>query len=173
MKFSFFKIRNDFYEVHLENVREKNSDEYRSSFPILQSINYIEDKIILSAIMIQSICLVFLLRIFITADCSTNISFIYSAVYVPVNASNVSLYYGTCSECICYAFFSNIQFTYEALNCYDNNRTCSLFPSFSSQSNIRIDTNSKIAFIRQSSSTAGNSLTSFLSPSHLSNGKNR
>jgi len=79
-------------------------------------------------------------------DSTTLISSINNAAYVSVNSTNVLSYNGSCDECICYAFFSNILFNSEALNCYKNNKTCLLFTNYISKSLIQIDLNSILLF---------------------------
>ncbi|CAF1106724.1 unnamed protein product [Adineta steineri] len=103
--------------------------------------------------MLRSIYLPLILLILITSGSTTLIGCINSAAYAPANFSNVLIYNGTCSQCICAAFFSNTPATYQALNCYENNQTCSLFPSFLSQSNVHINTNSKLYFMPQKTTT--------------------
>ena len=89
----------------------------------------------------------FLCQILITVDGSIQLGQIRSAAYIPNNLTNVTLYNGTCSQCICYAFISNRSSIYQALNCFTNNNTCQLFRDVLSRSFIRIDTNTTL-FLR-------------------------
>lgn len=100
--------------------------------------------------MLQQPYLLFFLSIIVTTDCKITIGQINSAAYIPTNSPTVLLINGICSECICFAFMLNNSSTYEALNCYVNNNTCLLFSSFPAVSNIRIDTNSILVFLRLS-----------------------
>ena len=96
--------------------------------------------------MIRGIAVLFLFQILVIGHCSMRIGQIRSAAYVSDNFTDVDLYYGSCSECICYAFVSNEQSIYQALNCYANNATCFLFKNFLPRSSIRSDPNSKLVF---------------------------
>ncbi|CAF0774080.1 unnamed protein product [Adineta ricciae] len=94
--------------------------------------------------MIRLVYLSFLLHAWLNTCYTTYINYIESAEYVPANLSNVLLYTGSCSDCICQAFFSDNSSKYEVINCYTINHTCLLFPQFVSTSIIRINTNSKL-----------------------------
>jgi hypothetical protein len=105
--------------------------------------------------MKQSVCLLLLLKLIITIDCTTRIGSINSAAYIPTVFTNVSVYKGTYSECLCFAFLSNNSSTYAALNYYINNKTCLLFQSFLSGSYIQVDASSKLAFLKLPNKTTG------------------
>jgi hypothetical protein len=108
--------------------------------------------------MIQSVSLLFLLRIISSVDCTTRIGSINSTAYVPVNSTNVILYNITYSQCVCSAFITSIPPTYQAFNFYADNNTCSLYTSFLSWSYLLTDTHSKFAFLQLPSinTTPGN-----------------
>ncbi len=132
---------------------EKEYHEHFILFLNFKSTSHIRSSIILSTEMIQLVCLLLFLRIINTVDCTTRIGYINSSAYVPVNPANVVLYTGTYSECICFAFFSNISSPYQALNFYKDNNTCFLFTSFLSRSYIQINTYSIFTFLQISSTT--------------------
>ena len=89
--------------------------------------------------------LLFFLSFIIFVNGSMNFSRINSAAYTPSDYTNTAWYNGTCSECICFAFISNNQSIYQALNCYNNN-TCLLFEYLISKSKVRINTNSVLYY---------------------------
>ena len=118
--------------------------------------------------MAQGISLLFLINIITTIDGLTTIGKIRSAAYIPNNFTNVELYNGTCSECICYAFISNQSATHEALNCYTENKTCYLFRKFLPSSHIRNNTNSTVVFRSlPTNTTTGIVLFSILHSNHI------
>ena len=95
--------------------------------------------------MLKSICL--LVFVSTIVDGTTPIGLIDNAAYVSSSLTDaVYSYTSSCDECICYAFFSNISINYQALNCYQNNRTCLLFRNYLSKSLIRIQPTSTFLF---------------------------
>jgi hypothetical protein len=101
------------------------------------------------------------LRIIIIVDCTTPIRSIDSAIYVPMNSTNVLLYNRTYYECICLAFFSSISSPYQVLSFFKNNNTCLLSTHSLSRSDIRINTNSKIAYLPPPLNTAAGNYFSY------------
>ena len=96
--------------------------------------------------------LVFLLILIVAVTniyCATRIGYIYNATYASTNITAIVTYNNTCSECICYGFFSSVSPLYVGLNCYKNNKTCALFANYSSSSIVKSDVNSIFIFIQQ------------------------
>ena len=94
--------------------------------------------------MFKSIWL--LLLIPTTIDGITQIGVINNGAYLAVNIAKILSYTDSCAECICYGFFSNSSFNYQALNCYQNNKTCFLFSHYLSKFLVHIDLNSIFLF---------------------------
>ncbi len=101
--------------------------------------------------MIQSVFLLILIMAVGNIDCTTSLGYIYNATYASTNISAIITYQNTCSECICYGFFSSVPPLYVGLNCYKNNKTCALFANYSSASMVKIYLNSTFIFIQQPS----------------------
>jgi hypothetical protein len=120
--------------------------------------------------MIQSVFFLILIMSVINTVCTTRIGYIYNTTYASTtNTSVVITYRNTCSECICQAFFSRVPSLYVGLNCYTNNKTCTLFTNYSSPSTVTINLNSTFIFIQQpplENTTAGNETFIFCFESH-------
>ncbi|CAF1184096.1 unnamed protein product [Adineta steineri] len=98
---------------------------------------------------------------FVMIDCTTRIGYIYNATYVSNDTITVITYRNTCSECICYAFFSNVSSSYVGLNCYKSNKTCVLFANYSTPSTMNMNLNSTFIFIKKpptQNTTAGHTV---------------
>ena len=92
-------------------------------------------------------------------DCTRRIGSIYNATYTSPNVTAVITFKNSCTECICYGFFSTVPSLYVGLNCYQNNKTCALFANYSSSSIVKNNINSTFIFIQQPPSqntTTGN-----------------
>jgi hypothetical protein len=95
----------------------------------------------------------------IDVDYAIYIGYIYNATYVSNDTNVVITYKNTCSECICYGFFSSVTPLYVGLNCYKNTKTCELFADYSTSSMVMMNLNSTFIFIQQPPSqntTTGN-----------------
>ncbi|UJR20052.1 hypothetical protein I4U23_023186 [Adineta vaga] len=97
---------------------------------------------------------VVLLILIINVRYINGLGFIYNASYISSSSSSsantIITYRNTCSECICYAFFSNTPPLYVGLNCYNNNnKTCELFSNYSSASIVQSNSDSTLIFIQQ------------------------
>ncbi|CAF1048765.1 unnamed protein product [Adineta steineri] len=100
--------------------------------------------------MVRSVFMLFVVAVnFVTIDCTTRIGYIYNATYVSNDTVTVITYRNTCSECICYAFFSNVSSSYVGLNCYKSNKTCVLFANYSTPSTMNTNLNSTFIFIKK------------------------
>jgi len=110
--------------------------------------------------MIRLVFLLILTVAVIKIDCTARVGYIYNATYVSTNIVTIITYQNTCSECICYGFFSSVPPLYVGFNCYKNNNTCALFANYSSSSStVMINLNSTFIFIQQPPSqnaTTGN-----------------
>lgn len=109
--------------------------------------------------MVRIVSLLFVALIIIDIISTTPVGYISNATYFSSMTTNGFLYNGTCSECICYAFFSSMPSQYKGLNCYTNNNTCLLFVNYSSSYAIQRNVNSTFVFLQSPSlqtMTAGN-----------------
>jgi hypothetical protein len=107
--------------------------------------------------MIPAGYLLLFLRIIIVVDCATDNLYMDSAAYMPLNFADALLYNSTYTKCVCFAFFSNFSPTYQVLSFFKNNNTCLLFTNPLSRSDIRINTNSEVAYLQPPSyTTTGN-----------------
>ena len=109
--------------------------------------------------MIPSVFLLILIVAVTNIHCTTPVGYIYNATYTSTNITAIITHKNTCSECICYGFFSSVPPLYVGLNCNANNKTCALFANYSSSATMRIDFDSAFIYIQQPPSqntTTGN-----------------
>jgi hypothetical protein len=99
--------------------------------------------------MIPSFSFSILVMIISNVAYTTRVGYIYNASYVSNDITTVITYKNTCFECICNGFFSNVLRLYVGLNCYGNNKTCTLFANYSTPSTVEINSNSTFIFIQQ------------------------
>ena len=104
--------------------------------------------------MTRSIYLLFLVAVIVNG--TRQVTYIDNAEYTLNDSTNVLLYNITCSQCICFAFFSNNPVNYEVINCYKDNKSCLLFTNYLSQSMIRININSTLVHKQNQSSQTTN-----------------